>query len=126
MTLTRLAVLLVAVALAATGQLLLKHGMTVATESSKETGRSLVRAAVTSPWVIGGLVVFAVSAVFWLITLSTVPLSVAYPFNAIGYLVILGASVLVLHERASIWTVVGTCLVVGGLIVVVSTAPGTS
>jgi drug/metabolite transporter (DMT)-like permease len=67
--------------------------------------------------------VFAVSAVAWLTTLSRVPLSVAYPFNALGYLAILTASVLVLHERANVWTWVGSLLVVSGLIMVVLTRP---
>jgi len=44
---------------------------------------------------------------------------VAYPFNAVGYLVILVASVLVLHERANIWTWAGSVLVVSGLVIVV-------
>ena len=79
--------------------------------------------AATSPWILGGLVVFAVSAVAWLVTLSRVPLSVAYPFNALGYVVILVASTVILHERANVWTWLGTALVVSGLIVVVSTAP---
>jgi multidrug transporter EmrE-like cation transporter len=55
--------------------------------------------------------------------LSRVALSVAYPFNALGYLGILTASVLVLHERANVWTWVGSLLVVSGLIIVVLTRP---
>ena len=70
-----------------------------------------------------GLVVFGVSAIAWLATLSRVPLSVAYPFNALGYLGILAASVLVLHERANVWTWVGSLLVVSGLIMVVLARP---
>jgi multidrug transporter EmrE-like cation transporter len=52
-----------------------------------------------------------------------VPLSVAYPFNALGYLAILTASVVVLHERANVWTWVGSLLVVCGLIMVVLARP---
>jgi drug/metabolite transporter (DMT)-like permease len=48
---------------------------------------------------------------------------VAYPFNAVGYLVILIASVLVLHERANVMTWVGSLLVVSGLLIVVLTKP---
>jgi drug/metabolite transporter (DMT)-like permease len=48
---------------------------------------------------------------------------VAYPFNALGYLAILAASVLVLHERANLWTVLGSVMVVCGLIVVVTMSP---
>jgi drug/metabolite transporter (DMT)-like permease len=48
---------------------------------------------------------------------------VAYPFNALGYLVILIASILVLHERANVMTWVGSLLVVSGLLIVVLTKP---
>jgi multidrug transporter EmrE-like cation transporter len=74
--------------------------------------------------VLGGLTIFAISAVAWLTTLSRLPLSIAYPFNALGYLAILTASVVVLNERANVWTWVGTSLVVTGLIIVVATKPG--
>jgi drug/metabolite transporter (DMT)-like permease len=69
--------------------------------------------------VLGGLAVFALSAVAWLAVLSRVPLSVAYPFNALGYLIILAASVLLLHERATMLTWAGSLLVVSGLVIVV-------
>jgi drug/metabolite transporter (DMT)-like permease len=82
-----------------------------------------VFAAATSPWVIGGLAVFAVSAVAWLGVLSRVPLSIAYPFNALGYLAILTASIVILHERASLLTWAGSLLVVSGLVLVVLSKP---
>jgi multidrug transporter EmrE-like cation transporter len=52
-----------------------------------------------------------------------VPLSVAYPFNALGYLGILAASILVLHERANLLTWAGSVLVVSGLVIVVLSRP---
>jgi drug/metabolite transporter (DMT)-like permease len=122
-SLASLALLLFAVATAAIGQLLLKHGMQTAVKRVAETKGSLAVAAATSPWILFGLTVFAISAVAWLTTLSRVPLSIAYPFNALGYLVILTASVVVLGERASVWTWVGSSLVVAGLIIVVTTSP---
>lgn len=123
LTIGNLAILLFAVGAAAVGQVMLKHGMQVATARATDTRGSLAVAAATSPWVLLGLVVFAVSAVAWLTALSRVPLSVAYPFNALGYLGILTASVLVLHERANVWTWVGSLLVVSGLIMVVLARP---
>ncbi len=117
------ALLLFAVAAAASGQVMLKHGMRIASARAAGTHGSLAVAAATSPWVLIGLAVFGISAVAWLAVLSRVPLSVAYPFNALGYLGILTASVLVLHERANIWTWAGTLLVVSGLIVVVLAQP---
>ena len=121
MTIASVGLLLFAVVTAATGQVMLKHGMQIATARAADSGGSLALRAATSPWVLLGLVVFGVSAIAWLAALSRVPLSVAYPFNALGYLVILIASILVLHERANVLTWVGSLLVVSGLLIVVLT-----
>ena len=126
MSIANVAVLLLAVALAAVGQLVLKHGMSLAQQNAHSSGRSLALVAATSPWIFGGLVIFGCSAVAWLLTLSRVPLSLAYPFNALGYIGILTASVVFLHERANVWTWVGTFLVSGGLVLVVTMAPRSS
>jgi drug/metabolite transporter (DMT)-like permease len=119
MTAGNLLLVLSAVALAARGQLMLKHGMQLATARARDSHGSLVIAAATTPWVLLGLVIFAVSAIAWLGALSRVPLNVAYPFNALGYIVILAASVVVLHERANLLTWAGSLLVVAGLVIVV-------
>jgi undecaprenyl phosphate-alpha-L-ara4N flippase subunit ArnE len=115
LTLASVGLLLFAVVSAATGQVMLKHGMQVATARAAHSGGSLALRAATSPWVLLGLVVFGVSAIAWLAALSRVPLSVAYPFNALG--------ILVLHERANVMTWVGSLLVVSGLLIVVLTKP---
>jgi len=81
LTAANLALLLFAVAAAACGQLLLKHGMSGAAERAKG-GSSLAVAAATSPFVWFGLGVFGISAIAWMTTLSRVPLSIAYPFNS--------------------------------------------
>jgi multidrug transporter EmrE-like cation transporter len=123
MTIASIALLLSAVVTAAAGQVMLKHGMQIASARATHEGGSLALRAATSPWVLLGLAVFGVSAVTWLAALSRVPLSVAYPFNALGYLVILTASIVVLHERASVMTWIGTLLVVSGLLIVVLAKP---
>jgi drug/metabolite transporter (DMT)-like permease len=120
---TSVGLLLFAVISAATGQVMLKHGMQLASARANSSGTSLVIAAVTSPWVLSGLVVFGISAIAWLGALSRVPLSIAYPFNAIGYLVILTASIVILHERANLLTWAGSLMVVSGVIIVVLSKP---
>ena len=123
MSLSNFAVLLFAVALAASGQVILKHGMTQSAANAKEHGKSLAENAIGNGWVWLGLALFGISALAWMLTLSRVPLNVAYPFNALGYLAILAASVLVLHEKANAWTVLGSVMVVCGLVVVVTMSP---
>lgn len=121
LTPANLVLIITSVAIAACGQLLLRHGMRLAKSEAGASG-SLVMQAATSPYVIGGLAVFGLSAVLWLATLSRVPLSVAYPFNALGYLGILTMSALVLHEHVPVQTWLGSALVVAGLLLVVTSA----
>lgn len=123
MSLSSFAVLMVAVAFAATGQVMLKHGMTLSAAGAKEHNTSLAENAIKNGWIWLGLTLFGISALAWLLTLSRVPLNIAYPFNALGYLAILTASVLVLNEKANAWTVLGSAMVVCGLIVVVTMSP---
>jgi len=123
LTIASVALLLFVVVSAATGQVMLKHGMQIASARAADSGGSLALRAATSPWVLLGLVVFGVSAVAWLAALARVPLSVAYPFNALGYIVILTASVVLLHERVNVLTWVGSLMVVSGLLIVVLTKP---
>ena len=123
MSISSLGLLLFAVAAAACAQLMLKYGMQAAATRAQHTGGSLIFAAAASPWVLGGLTVFAVSTVAWLGALSRVPLSVAYPFTALGYIAILTASAVFLHERTSLVTWAGSLLVVSGLLIVVLSKP---
>ncbi|MEV6398326.1 hypothetical protein AB0M39_26720 [Streptomyces sp. NPDC051907] len=124
MTLPSLLLLLFAVFSSAGGQIMLKHGMRSAAAAAEHGGGSVAMRAAASPWVILGLLVFAVSAVAWMSTLAKVPLNIAYPFNALGYLLIVLASSTVLHERTSAWTWGGSLMVVAGLVTVMAGQQG--
>lgn len=54
-----------------------------------------------------GRAVFGISVGVWLAA-SRISLGLAYPINALGYLVSLCASMLVLHEPTNVFTWVGT------------------
>lgn len=119
---TTIAVLLTSVALATGGQLLLKAGMNRVGEvtdvlAALGVGGLLLR-VVTTWQVLAGLTAFGLSAVFWLVTLSRVPLSTAYPVVSLSYVLILGFSVLVLGERPSPVVWVGALLVMSGITLV--------
>lgn len=114
-------ILVLAAGLATTGQLLLKAGMAEIGEVSSigpADLTSLVGSVLTTWQTLVGLMCFGGSSVFWLVVLSRVPLSTAYPFVALSYLIILGFSVLVLHERPPLLTWTGAFLIMSGIVLV--------
>lgn len=78
MNLASFSVLLIGVLLNATAQLLLKAGT-----NAMPLGPRLA----LEPHILGGLACYAVSVVVWVVALSRVPVSIAYPMLSIGYVV---------------------------------------
>ena len=115
--------ILMSVALAATAQLTLKHGMNQVTEASGTATLSggSVRAIVTNVSVVGGLLIFGLSAVVWLMVLSRASLSFAYPFASLTYVLILLADKFVLHEEIPVLRWAGVFAIMTGIIMVAQT-----
>ncbi|HJR46480.1 MAG TPA: transporter [Actinomycetota bacterium] len=90
-TLISIAVLLVSVAFATAGQLTLKAAMEsigrIGTAQVTDAGQTVLR-AIKEPLLWIGLLLFGVSAIFWLVVLSRVDLSLAYPFVGISYIIV--------------------------------------
>jgi drug/metabolite transporter (DMT)-like permease len=118
--------ILVSVTLAAVAQVTLKAGMNHVTDAGGGqlalTGDSLKQIA-SQVWVWAGLAIFAVSAVLWLFALSRANLSFAYPFAALGYVIIVIASILFLDEHVQPLTWVGVALIIGGILLIAQGAP---
>lgn len=74
--------------------------------------------AFTSPMVILGLFLYLLSAALWVMILSKVDLSFAYPLLSIGYLLVLFVSWAFLHETISPVRLVGVVLIMLGVIFV--------
>lgn len=108
-------VLLTSVGLATTGQLLLKSGMDRVGELNVGQVGTLISQVFTTWQLIFGLLVFGMSSIFWLITLSRVPLSTAYPIVSLSYVLILSLSWLLLGERPGITVWLGALLIMGGV-----------
>ena len=62
-----------------------------------------------------------VSAVAWLFALSKASLSFAYPFAALGYVLIVAFSAFVLHETVPVLRWVGVVFIVIGIVFVAQT-----
>lgn len=97
-----LVLVLIAVSLGAAGQIFLKQGMreVALTGALGQQARLLFRAILT-PNVFFGLVLYAVSTLFWLKVLSTEELSYVYPMIAVSYALVTILSAIFLHERVN-------------------------
>ncbi|HZL05861.1 MAG TPA: hypothetical protein VFE45_10680, partial [Coriobacteriia bacterium] len=103
--------IIASVILAAAGQVLMKLGM-----ASLGGGdfTSTIASGLTEPLVLLGLACYAASSVSWLIVLSRVPLSVAYPFGALSYVAVVVVA-LATGEHVSGLRWLGVALIVGGI-----------
>jgi drug/metabolite transporter (DMT)-like permease len=118
--------ILVSVTFAAIAQVTLKMGMNQVTDANGGqlalSGESLKQILTTLlVWV--GLGIFAISAVLWLFALSRASLSFAYPFAALGYVIIVAASILFLDEHVPPLGWAGVACIVVGILLVAQGSP---
>ena len=113
--------LIVSVVLATTGQLTLKAAMDsigrIGTAQVADAGQTLVK-AMKEPLLWIGLTLFVLSAVFWLVVLSRVNLSVAYPLVGVSYIVIVGLSRFIFNEHVPTLRWMGVALIALGIALV--------
>lgn len=104
------------------GQFLIKKGMNVIGDTVTKNALTFFVAAFTSPFVIGGLVFYTVSLLIWLIVLSKVNLSLAYPLISISYVLVLLVSWLFLNEVIPPMRWLGVVLIIVGVFFISRTA----
>jgi multidrug transporter EmrE-like cation transporter len=103
------------------GQYVLKTGAgQLGTLGVEQAGNGLAIAfrAATNPWILGGLACYAMGAVSWIVVLTRVPLSWAYPILALNQILILLVAWLFLGETVNAMRWCGALLVVAGVIMV--------
>jgi multidrug transporter EmrE-like cation transporter len=66
-------------------------------------------------WVFGGLGVYALGTAFWMLCLGYLDLSYAYPFTALTYVMILGASWLLFNDVISFQRIAGVSVICLGV-----------
>jgi drug/metabolite transporter (DMT)-like permease len=104
----------------AVGQVLLKKGMTSMgpLTLSMQTIPGTIWRMATNPYVIIGLGIYLTGTFFWLTALSRVQLSYAYPFASLSYILMLIASWAFLNEQISIVRLIGTGVIIIGVVLV--------
>lgn len=115
--------IIVSVLLAATAQLTLKYGVDRVTKGGhsgivlSEPTTSVVRVA-REPFVWVGLLLFGISAALWIVVLSRVSLSFAYPFAAMTYIIIVLFDRLILRAPVPGLRWAGVLLIATGIVLV--------
>ena len=115
--------ILLSVGLAATAQMTLKYGVDRVREGEhsgivlSEPVTSALRVA-REPYVWLGLLLFGISAAVWIVVLSRVSLSFAYPFAALTYVIILVFDRLILKVDVPGLRWAGVFLIVSGIVLV--------
>jgi len=120
MTLT-FALVLFSVALSAAAQILLKTGMSsgqVQMALSKPFGLFTVLAIGMSPTILLGLLTFGFSALVWLVVLSRIDVSLAYPCMALGIVATVLSGHFILGEPLTITRITGVAIIFAGVGVV--------
>lgn len=73
---------------------------------------------ITNGWILAGLASYVVSVGLWIIVLSQVPVSMAYPMLSIGYVVNAVAALILFHEMLAPHQWIGIGVIVVGVILV--------
>lgn len=117
-----LILIIISIILGALGQIALKSGANVFREVSIEellTKRLL--ALLTEKNIMLGVVLYGISAVLWILALTKKELSYAYPLIGVGYILVVGFSILFLGEEVTWLRWLGVILIVIGVILVTRT-----
>lgn len=102
------------------GQLFLKLGMTrlgFQTISPATVIPTIVR-LLLSPWVMLGVAIYIAGTFTWLIVLSRIDLSLAYPMTSMSYILIVGSSWLLLGESVNRLKIVGVFVIIAGVVLI--------
>jgi multidrug transporter EmrE-like cation transporter len=127
--LASLVMLAISVVFAVAAQFTLKAAMNsvgrIGSTEIAAAGETISR-ALKEPRLWLGLTLFGVSAMFWLVVLSRVDLSVAYPFVGLSYIVVVMISRLFLHEQVSALRWIGVVVVAVGIAIIGLSFRGTT
>lgn len=122
MTLRLFLLILASVCLSALAQLALKIGTGSAAAARANGLGGEMGGLLQSPMVFVGLGLYGLGALLWLFVLGRAPLSLAYPFVGIGFILTMLAGVLYLNEGVSAARVAGTLMIALGCVLVARSA----
>lgn len=99
-------------------QLLFKQGMLIlgGINFSLSNILSLIASTLKNPFLLSGLVFYGISFLLWLLVLSKMKLSIAYPITSLNFVLAIIASYFLFGERISPIQFIGIFLIIIGVI----------
>jgi drug/metabolite transporter (DMT)-like permease len=73
--------------------------------------------ALSSPWLIAGMVLHVIALLTWLVALRQVDITFAYPFLALGYVIVSVIAWLWLGEQITYYKIIGMLVIMIGLLI---------
>jgi multidrug transporter EmrE-like cation transporter len=110
------------VSFSAIAQIAFKIGMTSLRAAQPANATAAALAAMTSPFIWAGLIIYASSLIVWLWVLSQVEVSAAYPFVGISFVLTALIGAMYLHENVTPMRIAGTLLVICGCVLIARSA----
>ncbi|HEY4696130.1 MAG TPA: hypothetical protein VIH13_04500 [Candidatus Hydromicrobium sp.] len=113
--------ILLSISIAVGGQLLLKVGINrigIVNFGSLNALKQFFFGVIKSPLVMSGLFLYVISAAIWLIAISVVDLSFAYPFLGFTYVMVLVLSKFILKEDVNPIRWIGALIITIGVVVI--------
>jgi drug/metabolite transporter (DMT)-like permease len=71
-----------------------------------------------NPWIFSGFVSAFVASLAWMAAMTRFELNYAYPFMSLAFVIVMVLGVLFLGEAVNVRKVLGTLMVVAGLVVI--------
>jgi len=120
MTFTAFTLVLAGVLLNAAAQLLLKAGVRTVGQIDLSAGHLLgaARNLAFEPHILGGLACYVASVGLWILALSRVEVSIAYPMLSLGYIVTAVAAWYAFGENLSATRIAGIAVIIVGVYLV--------
>jgi len=115
-----LLLILLCIFLGVGGQLCMKKGMSLVGIAGLNPGKMLIflGRALSTPLVLAGFFAYALGSLIWLIIISRVDLSFAYPLISIGYILVAIFSWWLFNENINWMRWLGTVIIILGVILI--------
>ncbi len=111
--LTIISYIILSVSINSVAQIMWKKGANLSSNNIK----SIIRMMMNKKVIIG-LLLYALSAMIWIVVLSNAEVSYAYPLISLGYVTTTILSWLILKERISKKRIIGITIIIIGVIIV--------